>query len=162
MVRFLTPLLLCIVFAFSCVTISAQGLLFSGDFEAGLTGWQLKHLRPNDGIRCTADNCYFKWSKVTTDENRTLQATVNVSGQAGQYVRLTGDFTVRPGAVLFLRVTVDDNKTRCKRIIRPTTGRLNSFTCMTPSGSDFSRVRVKISTHGGGRVEVDNVRISVN
>jgi hypothetical protein len=92
---------------------------------------------------------------------RLIQTTAGYTGYAGQRVMLTGEFTVKPGAVLYLRMTIPGQKTRCKRIVKPTLTRLERFTCASTAGVSFTSIRVKISSMGGGQVQADNVRIEV-
>lgn len=160
--RFLLFLLL--VFA-PCITISAtvcaDSVLFASDFEAGLVGWQTKHLLPGDGLKCRGENCYFEWGKTTTVQRRLLQTTVGYTGTAGQLISLSGKFTIKPGATLFLRLTIPGQRTRCKWVIQPSFTPLEPFTCASTAGVSFTQIRAKISSLGGGKVRADDVRIAI-
>lgn len=163
---FLIPLLMLVLVP--CITISAHvhaqavtRLLFENDFEDGLDGFQLKHLLSKDQIRCKDDNCFFRWTDSATLQNRTLQATVQHPGKAGERISAAGTFDVSTGAVLILRLNIPGQKTRCKRIIRATT-RFETFTCESITGVDFDEIRLKISTMGGGTVKADDISISVS
>lgn len=142
-------------------TVYAQTTLFSSDFEAGLVGWQTKHLLTGDGIKCRGENCYFEWAKTTSSQRRLIKATVGYTGYGGQLISLSGNFTVKPGGTLFLRLTIPGQKTRCKRIVEPTLAPLERFTCASTAGVSFTQIRIKLSSTGGGKVRADDVTITV-
>jgi hypothetical protein len=160
--RFLIPFLLvftpCIIIS---ATIHAQTILFSSDFEAGMVGWQTKHLLPGDGIKCRGENCFFEWSATSSVNRRLIRAAVGYTGNGGQLISLSGNFTVKPGATLYLRMSIPGQKTRCKRIVKPTLAPLERFTCASTAGVSFTQIMVKISSTGGGKVRADDVTISV-
>lgn len=142
-------------------THAANPPVFTSDFESGLTGWQTKHLLPGDGVKCKDGNCYFQWSKAVTVQNRVLRAIIPYTGAGGQLLGLTGEFTVDPGARLYVRVKVPGEKIYCKHIAQPAAEAFRGFTCAGQTASAYNEIRVKISSAGGGRIRADNIEIAI-